>query len=84
MNNELVRIGRKRSWVRSKYQSGSFLEELRRTTNDFTQDSLCPDRDSNRPQVEYNSRTLYLDHGLQYFLEHEPATIWIFFAGTSK
>jgi hypothetical protein len=37
-----------------------FLEELRKTSKNLSQDSRCPDQDTNRAPTEYKSRALPL------------------------
>jgi hypothetical protein len=61
LNDELEKIREEAIIVQLKYNPGISLEELRKTTNDLRQNSLCPDRDSNRAPPEYKSRALPLE-----------------------
>lgn len=42
MNDELERIWEERSWLKSRYYPGFFLEGLSKDKGDFRQESQCP------------------------------------------
>jgi hypothetical protein len=60
MNNELEGCGRKQSWPNFWYNSGIFLEGLRKTMKNFREDNRYPGRDSNRSHPEFKSEALPL------------------------
>jgi hypothetical protein len=58
MNYEMKWCGRKRSWPNIKYYPGIFLEKLRKTTKDLSQDMRSTDRDLNPGSVKYEAGVL--------------------------
>jgi hypothetical protein len=55
MNNELEK---KYSWLNSRLYSGVLLEELRETTNNFSECNLSPDRDLTQRILIYEAGVL--------------------------
>jgi hypothetical protein len=60
MNDGLEKIGRELSCLNLKYYPGIFLEALKKTTENSSQESQRPDRDFNLAPPEYDSRVLLL------------------------
>jgi hypothetical protein len=66
VDDELERIWRK-AVVSSIYYHSIFLEGLRKTIINLSQDSRCHDRHSNRAPTECKPRTLPLDRTACYY-----------------
>jgi hypothetical protein len=58
--NDVERIWKEAVVAYSRYSSGCCLEGLKKTTWNITQNSWCPDRDSNRAPIECEWRALPL------------------------
>jgi hypothetical protein len=58
MNDELERVRKKRPLRNSSYYRGIYLEGLRKTTRNPSQDSRSPDRELNPGPHEYEAEVL--------------------------
>lgn len=61
MSGELEGEWGKQLWPNLRYCPGICMEGLRKTTDSHSQDSWCPDQDTNQAPSEYKSKALLLE-----------------------